>query len=265
MTITRIFPLIILGGALLSSTQAQPTITGANAFWYLGSGILSNGGTCSGHTGPCYYAQAAWTANANGATGTPTWHQAPAAGSSVNVSFSCSPCDNTVATAMAPSNSCAFDFGIYVTYPDGSVSDTFNVTINVPTTTTLQSGSPTDAVYSVTGFVSTTSWNVTDHCGYSDGGFDVNESFGTFIDDYIGNNWGHPVVGNSYYPGSVISDYVGAVGWTIPSTQVPQSPLGSTAVFHSTWFLDVFSLTSGKGINVRTDTQQFYRDHGRHN
>ncbi|HLH43402.1 MAG TPA: hypothetical protein VKV74_10475 [Bryobacteraceae bacterium] len=58
----------------LAVAEAQPTITGVNAFWWLGPGILSDGGMCSGQPGPCYYAQAAWTANANGAMGTPTWN-----------------------------------------------------------------------------------------------------------------------------------------------------------------------------------------------
>jgi len=267
MIFTRPLSLIILGVAFLSSAAAQftPTISGVSAFWWLGSGITSNGGTCSGHSGGCYYSQATWTASPNGATGTPTWHLLTIYGGA-NVSLSCTTCTSTVATSTAPSNGCYYDLTAYVTYPDGSQSGNFNVLINTPTTTTLQSGTPSDAVWNTTGFISTTSWNVTDSCGYSDGGLDVNESFGTFYDDYFGNNWGHPSVGNSYYPGSVISDYIGAVGWTNPSVQTPQSPLSGTTIFHDVpWVLRVFSQTSGSGVSVRSDTQQFYRDHGRHN
>lgn len=51
-------------------TYAQPTISGVNAFWYLG-GPLSDGSGCS-TGGWCYYAEAAWTANPTGHSGTPT-------------------------------------------------------------------------------------------------------------------------------------------------------------------------------------------------
>jgi hypothetical protein len=58
--------LAVLG--LTSTAHAQtPYITGVSAFWYLGSGINSDGG---------YYAQAQLTANPNGASGAITWRVA---------------------------------------------------------------------------------------------------------------------------------------------------------------------------------------------
>lgn len=104
--------LVAMFFAALPCMFATPTITGVNAFWWLGSGILSDGG---------YYAQAAWTANANGATGTPTWHVNTVVGGG-NVSLSCGTCANTEATSTAPSNGCVYDISVYVTYPDGSQS-----------------------------------------------------------------------------------------------------------------------------------------------
>jgi hypothetical protein len=267
--------LVVLFFGLLSRAGAQtPTITGANAFWWLGSGILSDGGTCSGKTGPCYYAQANWTANPNGNPGSPTWtvvNNSPLGGS---VSLNCSTCTTVVATATSPSAGCVYDVSVTVTY-NGNTSAPFNVQLVQPTTTTLQSGSPVDqsanAYFSTTGlvgYVTTTSWNLTDSCGNSDGGLDINESFGLFTADTV-SNWPLPAVGNSYYPGSVINDYLFADGPTSnsssPQVQNPQIPLGSTKIYHDyPWVLRAFSQTSGNGVTVRTDTQQWYEDHGRH-
>jgi hypothetical protein len=273
--LTQKLSLVVLLFGLLSRAGAQtPTITGVNAFWWLGSGIVSDGGTCSGQTGPCYYAQASWTANPNGNPGSPTWTvvNSPTGGGSV--SLNCYTCTTVVATATSPSAGCVYDVTVTVTY-NGNTSAPFKVALIQPTTTTLQSGSPTDqsanAYFGVTtlvGYVSTTSWNLTDSCGNSDAGLDVNESFGTWTND-TANNWPLPSVGNAYYPGSVISDFLAAYGAisnsSSPPVQNPQSPLGSTKIRHDyPWVLRVFSLTSGNGVTVRTDTQQSYQDHGRH-
>lgn len=275
MQLTKTLSLVVLFFGLLSRAGAQtPTITGVNAFWWLGPGILSDGGTCSGKTGPCYFAQASWTANPNGNPGSPTWTVVNSSTGGGSVSLNCSTCTTVVATATSPSAGCVFDITVTVTY-NGNTSAPFNVAIIQPTTTTLQSGSPLDQSANaffgrgdLVGYITTTSWNVTDSCGNSDGGLDVNESFGTFSND-TANNWARPSIGNSYYPGSVISDFLGEFAATInsssPQIQNPQSPLGSTRIFHDfPWVLRVFSQTSGNGVTVRTDTQQWYQDHGRH-
>jgi hypothetical protein len=272
--ITKTLSLAILFFGLLSRASAQtPTITGANAFWWLGSGIVSDGGTCSGQTGPCYFSQASWTANPNGNTGSPTWTVVNSATGGGSVSLNCSTCTTVTATATSPSAGCVFDVTVTVTY-NGNTSAPFTVLINQPTTTTL-SGSPTDqsanqhfGVTTLVGFFSMTSWNITDSCGSSDPGLDVNESFGTFTND-TANNYPLPSVGNAYFPGSVITDTLGESAAisnnSTPAVQNPQSPLGSTKIYHDfPWVLRVFSQTSGRGVTVRTDTQQFYRDHGRH-
>jgi hypothetical protein len=246
----------------VGTLAAQPTITGVNAFWWLGSGILSDGGTCSGQTGPCYYAQAAWTANANGATGTPTWHVGTVAGGG-SVNLSCYTCANTTATSTAPSNGCTYDITVYVTYPDGSQSANFYVSIVTPKNTTLLSGYPTDAAWN-TGFVSTTGWNLTDTCGYSDAGLDGNETFGTWTND-TANNWSLPTATATYNASSNWYDQLGAYGFTTPPPENPQSPLTNVKVMHDyPWNLWVGSQTFGSGVSVRADTQQFYQDHGRH-
>src|SRR5579872_7067568 len=68
--------LLLLGSGLSVLAYSQtPTISGVNAFWYLGPlsfGTYSDGGTCSGHTGPCYYTQSALTASPSSGSGY-TW------------------------------------------------------------------------------------------------------------------------------------------------------------------------------------------------
>src|SRR5262245_51757460 len=90
MTYRSIY-LIALLIASSAATFCQPTITGANAVWWFGSGILHDGSGCATNSNPCYYTQAAWTANANGASGTPTWHVSTNVGGG-NISLSCTTC-----------------------------------------------------------------------------------------------------------------------------------------------------------------------------
>jgi hypothetical protein len=246
-----------------------PTISGVDAFWWLGSGVLSDGGTCSGYTGPCYYAQATWTANANGDTsGTPTWHVNTVSGGG-NVSLSCTTCTSTVATSTAPSNGCVYDVSVYVTYPDGGESSPtgFEVAIVTPKTLTLKAGYPTDSdsPYGV-GYDSMTAWNLTDSCDNSDAGLDVNEVFGTFSDDYSGTNWPTPMQTSGNEATSTVTDSLIATqeGGLVPSPEYPQVPLGTTKVRHNPWTLYVGSTSFGSGVGVLTDTQQNYQDHGRH-
>jgi hypothetical protein len=236
---------------------AQPTITGVNAFWYLG-GILYDGAGCTTNPpGPCYYAEAAWTANANGASGTPTWHAVPTAGGA-NVTFSCNPCTNNVATSIAPSNGCTYDLTVYLSYPDGSQSDNFYVEILVPNTTTQQSITQTALN---PGYISTYSWSLTDSCGYSDAGLDGNEVFGSFVND-TSNDWSIGGANAIYNPTNIWQDQIGHQGGT-PSAQNPGS--GTTKIRHDyPWTLYVGSQTHGSGTPIRADTQQWWRDHGSH-
>jgi hypothetical protein len=63
-----LFALGLIAATQCALAQYTPTISGVSAFWFLGSGILADGGMCStGQTGPCYYAQSQLSSNANGA------------------------------------------------------------------------------------------------------------------------------------------------------------------------------------------------------
>jgi hypothetical protein len=259
--------LALLFFGLLSSAVAQyiPTISGVNAFWWLGSGILYDGGGClTIPQGACYYAQSTLTSNANGAPGTPTWSVYRGAPGG-NVSLSCTTCTSTVATATAPSYGCTADVTIYVSY-GGYYSAPFNLTIVTPSTFTVQSGYPTDSADTSHGYISNYVWNLTDSCGYSDPSLDGHETFGTFYTDYTGTDWPFPTAqSHTYRPDSLWYDAINAFGQNIPLSEAPQSPLTSTKVLHDTpWSYLVGTQTQGSGVVVQTDTQQFYQDHGRH-
>src|SRR5579885_1246331 len=103
--------------AILSTpafAQYTPTISGVNAFWYLGQGILADGGMCSGQSGPCYYAQSQLSPDPNGAPGSPSWTIVQ--NGQGKISLSCNDCANPVATALSPSGGCFSDIHVYVSY-----------------------------------------------------------------------------------------------------------------------------------------------------
>jgi hypothetical protein len=255
--------------AVTSQAQTQPTITGVNAFWYLG-GVLSDGPGC-GRGGWCYYAQASWTANANGHAGTPTWtvENNPVGG----VTLSCYTCSATQATSTTASAGCNHDVAVYVTHPDGAQSAPFYVLINTPASTTLQANYPQNSTWikqpGFNGYASTYQWSLFDLCGNGLQGLDVNETFGSWTVDYPGGtDWPYPPTADSgYQPSFNFPDTIGAS--TPPSSnppaENPQSPLGTTAVIHDyPWNYFVGSTTFGVGVVIHSDTQQWYQDHGTH-
>lgn len=174
-------------------------------------------------------------------------------------------CGNSVvATATHASSSCAADINVYVAYGSNQ-SAGYGLTIVTPTTTTLQSGYPVDSSPYAGAYESEYEWNLTDSCGNSDAGLDQNEEFGTWTNDYAGTDWFHPNPQGAYDSTSILVDYIGASGNSAPPAEAPQSPLTTVKVFHNTpWLLSVGTQTSGSGVQVHSDLQQWYQDHGRH-
>jgi hypothetical protein len=134
-----------------------------------------------------------------------------------------------------------------------------------PTTAGLQLGYPTDSPnMSNNGYDSYYQWTVQDNCGNADSGLDQNEVFGTWGYDYASENWAPPGQTHFNTGTSTVIDYLGG-GNTVPQSEVPQTPLLTRKVFHDTyWQLFVGSISFGSGANIRSDTQQWYVDHGRH-
>lgn len=286
--LARITVLTFMALALLATASAQPTISGTNAFWYLGplpTGVYSDGGTCSGQSGPCYYTQSAISASPSSGSGY-TWSVSYSG--TGRVSLSCtSNCSNSITvTATAASSGCSADVTLYATY-SGQESSGYGLTIVTPTTGTLQSGYPYDEdnpIYGTGSFLTTYNWEVSDSCGNDDTGIDQNEGFCSYPDDddsctwtndYSGNNWGTPIASGGYIS-SVFVDYMGQnnPGGT-PASSSPSSNgydtcSTSTPVLHAPWTGYVGSQSNSCsgvdscGAQILSNTFQYYTDCGRH-
>jgi hypothetical protein len=95
----------------------------------------------------------------------------------------------------------------------------------------------------------------------------INETFGTFIPDYVGNNWTPPTPGQYLSIDGTFFDDMCSVtaGYSLtPTTQIPQTPLGNVAIDHANQNWYVGSPTLGSGVQVQTNAFQRYQDHGRH-
>lgn len=267
--LTQFFRLGLCILATLGAVRAQiPTISGTAAFWYLG-GVTSDNG---------YDAYTVLTANPNGNPGTDSWSVSQTCTTGHGcVTLNCtSSCGGSVtATSTSANAGCASDVTITVTYGINA-SAPYGLTIVAPSTTTLESNYPMDTGQGTnnpgSGYISTYQWDLRDTCGFVDSGLDQNETFGTWTQDYGGTiDWFHPNPDHLTDMSYVVVDTVDKNGGNTPVStwpgpmQIPPIALSSTTVFHNTpWNLLVGSLTSGTGIVVHSDLQQWYTDHGRH-
>jgi hypothetical protein len=100
----------------------------------------------------------------------------------------------------------------------------------------------------------------------------MNQDFGSLADDYSGTNWAEPKncgttgVCTSLFTPSNWYDLVEGAKTTgsVPLSEKPQSPLGSTAVDHWSGSWGVGNGHPGTGVTVQTNTWQRFRDHARH-
>jgi hypothetical protein len=103
-----------------------------------------------------------------------------------------------------------------------------------------------------------------DACGNDVSGIDANEVLGTNYND-ISNNWGLGPANGVYMSSYLINDDIITAGNVTPASEVPQTPLTTTAVHHDyPRALRVGSQTLGSGTPVRVDSQQWWLDHGTH-
>jgi hypothetical protein len=137
------------------------------------------------------------------------------------------------------------------------------VAIVQPQQFTLNANYPQNFIY-FNGYESDYKWTLTDSCGNQDAGLDGNEQFGTWTDDWTGNDWGYPTATSTYRSDAVWPDELTASGNLMnPTVQNPQG--GSTKIKHDYPFtVYIGSQSFGHGVVVHRDTQQYWRDHGTH-
>jgi hypothetical protein len=102
----------------------------------------------------------------------------------------------------------------------------------------------------------------------------MNQHFapGTLVNDYPGTNWTEPTNCGStgactqlYTPSNWYDLVEGAkTAGSVPTSQSPQSPRGSTPVDHWSGSWGVGGGNPGTGATVQTNTWQRFRDHARH-
>lgn len=251
----------------------RPAVVGPNnqpavaAFWWLGWSVLSDGAP-----GAVYYAQAAWVGQPNGATGTPTWSWNDYGAGRVDLS--CTTCSSVVATSAAASSGCTQDIKITLNY-GGFTSDPFWVTIVTPSTMTLSPNYPKDFAVGA-GYNSDWRWDLTDTCGNLDAGLDGYELFGQFAKNISDETWGTPSPAPPFF--NAKSYWFDTVGMPVADCsvyhpqcanpgplQTPPVPLSTAQVFYDWgWSAWVGTQTIGLGVQVISNAQQWYIDHGTH-
>jgi hypothetical protein len=267
---------LLVGLPTIAHTQA-PTISGVNAFWYLGqlpSLVFSDGGTCSGHSGPCYFTQSQLTATPSSGSGY-SWSVSTTGSGAVTLDCQIN-CSNVITvTATHASSGCAADVFIYATF-GGVQSSGYGLTIVTPSSTTLVSGPVDSAPNGAGSFQTEYTWSLQDSCGNNDQGIDQTESFGSWTDDYfashgVHNTWTQPRPFGAYAT-TVLADFMSFGGGSnfTPTVFSPQTPPCTVAVMHAPWTLyagntQPTSCSGGPcGAPVHSDTFQYYSDCGRH-
>jgi hypothetical protein len=125
---------------------------------------------------------------------------------------------------------------------------------------TLTCQTPT---YGSSGYLSLPSYRMQSFFGLQISNMYINETFGARSNDEP-NTWATPTAGSYFTDTGVFNDYVCYIYGTVPVSLPPQSPLGTTKVFHLPQYWYVGTQSNGSGVEVQTDTIQYYTDHGRH-
>lgn len=155
------------------------------------------------------------------------------------------------------------------------MSNPFLVTIVQPSTMTLSANYPKHFSAGA-GYNSDWRWDLTDTCGNLDPGLHGYESFGTFTPNITNENWPLPSPTNPFF--NLNSYWFDTVGMPVLDCtvfyphcanpgplQTPPVPLSQSGVFYDWgWSAWVGSQTVGSGLQVISNAQQWYIDHGTH-
>jgi hypothetical protein len=93
------------------------------------------------------------------------------------------------------------------------------------------------------------------------------ETFGT-RHDITSNNWPNPATAGSFTsPAGQLADCLLGNGPSLsPTTQPPQSPLGSTIIYQidQSWYVGSTGPTPNPGLLMQTNSAAYFRAHGDH-
>ena len=95
---------------------------------------------------------------------------------------------------------------------------------------------------------------------------EINETFDTFTDDFMGNNWPRPNFPPNLTTGARFGDSYGMMscpGRFRPQPLAPSDKLASNKIKHATQIYRVGSLTPGRGLIIRHHKAQYYLGRGR--
>ncbi len=243
----------------VSRLVERPTISGVNAFWWLGgSGDYANG----------YYDYTQLTADPKGAPEVPYW---TVTANPQKVRLSCSVCYSNTVTSLQPSGflpggACVSDIMVKVSV-GGLDSNEFGLFVNAPLY--LAPRGIDDWPY-FDGWRSQIWYSIIDMCNNQLPSIAYNEKFGAFVNDQD-NNWAKPTAaGLGSYPGYEWFDdmffYDCQLPQCRPPVQNPRSypPPDDGAVDHASQEWRVGTSQVGFGVWVQTNIHQRYIDHGRH-
>jgi len=264
---------IDVGDVKLGTFGELASISQDNYLWYFGPGNVPPASFNLGKT--------TTTLSANGAAnGTYVWTVTSPGNKLLfeNGSTTITKTDiNTVGIQASGFSDQANDITVTLEYtPAGGTTITLNYALTIDSPYQLVSnGSPSHAAVGgmdcnanpmpdgTLGFQTLIPYNMMSRFGKLITNIDMNESFGTWSTDYIGNTWVAPLPGSFTSDNGFFVDHMCVQGW-FPPAMIPQSPLSTTGIQHATqsWF--VGSLTSGSGVQVQTNTHQRFIDHGEH-
>jgi hypothetical protein len=251
-----------------SPGTVPPKISQSTELWYFGNGISAPSGFTLGSTTA--------TLTANGGSGTYTWTvtngtsiaalQGTTSGQNVtsvtigSIGYSTSANDVTVQLQYTPTGGKAATSSISF-----SVDSPYKLASNGATTNKGVTGNTcNNPPPGNNGFQSVVPYKILSFFGVQISHIGVNETFATWTDDYIGNNWPVVVAGGYTTTDGTFADYICAINTTTPPSLPPQVPLSATKIDHASQFWFVGSVTPSDGVEVQSDTFQRYQDHGLH-
>lgn len=169
--------------------------------------------------------------------------------------------DNTVTIKSTDASGALEDVTVRLTYNGVAVCDK-TLTVFAPSSTELQPTYPTYQWWWYRpGWKKVYRFKVLDQFGTAlPKEIEINEKFGPFVPDYVGENWSPVADSSCMTTGICFSDQYGFLGLLLTPNPVSRtSPEGATKVFHAQQEYRAGSTTVGQGRLIKSHRAQTYR------